>query len=114
MERSPSFQKQSGWGTQSRDGPRNSTPGAGRCPGGTTLAGGGDGAPDSAAAMEPAVSHAPMTIMCTGTYWRNAWKYQARTYRHFGWDKGTLLANMLAMSTALDLPAKIICGFVDT
>src|SRR5579864_9218139 len=66
-----------------------------------------------ATAMEPAVAHAPTTIICTGTYWRNAWKYQARTYRHFGWDNGTLLANLLAMSTALDLSAKIVCGFVD-
>ena len=34
------------------------------------------------AAEEPAVVHAAATILCTGTYWRNAWKYQARTYRH--------------------------------
>jgi SagB-type dehydrogenase family enzyme len=63
--------------------------------------------------MEPAVAHAPATIICTGTYWRNAWKYQARTYRHFGWDNGTLLANMLAVSTASGLPAEIVLGFVD-
>jgi SagB-type dehydrogenase family enzyme len=66
-----------------------------------------------AAAMEPAVAHAPATIICTGTYWRNAWKYQARTYRHFGWDNGTLLANMLAVSAASGLAAKIVLGFVD-
>src|SRR5882762_8527260 len=66
-----------------------------------------------ATAMEPAVAHAPATIICTGTYWRNAWKYQARTYRHFGWDNGTLLANMLAVSAASGLPAKIVLGFVD-
>jgi len=66
-----------------------------------------------AAAMEPAVTHAPMTIICTGTYWRNAWKYQARTYRHFGWDSGTLLANLLAIAAATDLPAKVVLGFVD-
>src|ERR1039458_10233568 len=66
-----------------------------------------------ATAMEPAVAHAPTTIICTGTYWRNAWKYQARTYRHFGWDNGTLLANMLAVSTASGLPAEIVLGFVD-
>jgi SagB-type dehydrogenase family enzyme len=66
-----------------------------------------------AAAMEPAVAHSPVTIICTGTYWRNAWKYQARTYRHFGWDNGTLLANMLAVSAASGLPAKIVLGFVD-
>src|SRR6516162_6414514 len=66
-----------------------------------------------ATAMELAVAHAPATIICTGTYWRNAWKYQARTYRHFGWDNGTLLANMLAVSAASGLPAKIMLGFVD-
>src|SRR5271163_4154864 len=66
-----------------------------------------------ATALEDAVAHAPATIICTGTYWRNAWKYQARTYRHFGWDNGTLLANMLAVSTASGLPAEIVLGFVD-
>jgi len=66
-----------------------------------------------ATAMEPSVARAPATIICTGTYWRNAWKYQARTYRHFGWDNGTLLANMLAISAASGLPAKIVLGFVD-
>jgi len=66
-----------------------------------------------ATAVEPTVAHAPATIICTGTYWRNAWKYQARTYRHFGWDNGTLLANMLAVSAASGLPAEIVLGFVD-
>src|SRR5450755_2666578 len=66
-----------------------------------------------ATAMEPAVVHAPSTIICTGTFWRNAWKYQARTYRHFGWDNGTLLANMLAVAVASRLPAEIVLGFVD-
>ncbi|MGD0792951.1 MAG: SagB/ThcOx family dehydrogenase [Terriglobales bacterium] len=62
---------------------------------------------------EPAIAHAPLTIVCTCTYWRNAWKYQARAYRHFGWDNGTMLANLLAVATALGLPAKVVCGFVD-
>ncbi len=66
-----------------------------------------------ATASEPAIAHAPVTILCTCTYWRNAWKYQARTYRHFGWDNGTLLANLLAVATALGTPAKVVCGFVD-
>jgi SagB-type dehydrogenase family enzyme len=66
-----------------------------------------------ATAMQSAVARAPAIILCTGTYWRNAWKYQARTYRHFGWDNGTLLANMLAVSTASGLPAEIVLGFVD-
>jgi SagB-type dehydrogenase family enzyme len=62
---------------------------------------------------EPAIARAPLTIVCTCTYWRNAWKYQARTYRHFGWDNGTMLANLLAVATALGLPSKVVCGFVD-
>jgi SagB-type dehydrogenase family enzyme len=66
-----------------------------------------------ATAGAPSVKDAPVTIICTGTYWRNSWKYQARTYRHFGWDNGTMLANLLATATALDLPAHIVMGFVD-
>ena len=62
---------------------------------------------------ETAIAHAPLTIVCTCTYWRNAWKYQARTYRHFGWDNGTLLANLLAVAAASGLPARVACGFVD-
>jgi SagB-type dehydrogenase family enzyme len=66
-----------------------------------------------AAASEKAVAHAPLIVICTGIYWRNAWKYRSRTYRHFGWDNGTILANALAVSTALGFPAKVITGFVD-
>lgn len=62
---------------------------------------------------EPAIAHAPLIVVCTCTYWRNAWKYQDRTYRHFGWDNGTLLANLLAVATSQGLPAKVVCGFVD-
>jgi SagB-type dehydrogenase family enzyme len=62
---------------------------------------------------QPAIAHAPLTMICTCIYWRNAWKYQARTYRHFGWDNGTLLANLLAVATALGLPAEVVCGCVD-
>jgi SagB-type dehydrogenase family enzyme len=61
----------------------------------------------------PAILHAPVAIVCTCTYWRNAWKYQDRTYRHFGWDNGTLLANLLGVATALGLPANVVGGFVD-
>src|SRR5262245_48625377 len=67
-----------------------------------------------ATAAEETVARAPLIIVCTGTYWRNAWKYRTRTYRHFGWDNGTLLANLLAMSTSLGLPARVLMGFVDS
>ena len=63
---------------------------------------------------DSSIAHAPVTIVCTGTYWRNAWKYHSRTYRHFGWDNGTILANLLAMTAAAKLPSKILTGFVDS
>jgi SagB-type dehydrogenase family enzyme len=66
-----------------------------------------------ATAGEPTITHAPLIVICTGTYWRNAWKYRSRAYRHFGWDNGTLLANALAVSTSLGLPAKLVLGFMD-
>jgi SagB-type dehydrogenase family enzyme len=67
-----------------------------------------------ATGSEPSVAHAPVIIVCTGTYWRNAWKYRSRTYRHFGWDNGTILANLLATASALRLPAKVVEGFIDS
>lgn len=66
-----------------------------------------------ATAGEPHLAHAPVIVVCAGTYWRNAWKYRARAYRHFGWDNGTILANMLAMTAALQLPSRVVLGFVD-
>jgi SagB-type dehydrogenase family enzyme len=67
-----------------------------------------------ASGSDSGVARAPVTIICTGTYWRNAWKYHSRTYRHFGWDNGTILANLLAMSAASNLPAKIVTAFIDS
>lgn len=69
---------------------------------------------NEASGDEPSIARAPVIVICTGTYWRNAWKYRSRTYRHFGWDNGTILANMLAFSAAAKLPAKIAAGFVDS
>jgi SagB-type dehydrogenase family enzyme len=66
-----------------------------------------------AGGREASLLHAPVIVISTGIYWRNAWKYQARTYRHFGWDNGTLLSNLLAATAALGLPARLVCGFVD-
>ena len=60
------------------------------------------------------VVHAPVIIVCTGTYWRNAWKYHSRTYRHFGWDNGTILSNVLAVAAASNLPAEVVSGFIDS
>ena len=67
----------------------------------------------AAAGGEHAVSEAPVTVVCTSTFWRNSWKYQERAYRHCFWDSGTILANMLAMASAHRLPARVVAGFVD-
>ncbi len=56
---------------------------------------------------------APAIVILTAIYWRNAWKYQARAYRHFFWDAGTIIANLLATSVSAQLKAEVILGFVD-
>jgi SagB-type dehydrogenase family enzyme len=62
---------------------------------------------------EESVRAAPVVIACATTFWRNAWKYRDRAYRHVFWDGGTLLANLLALAAAHGLPARIIHAFVD-
>lgn len=59
------------------------------------------------------VASAPVSIIVTSTWWRNAWKYRARSYRHAFWDSGTILANLLAVADSLSLPTEIITGFAD-
>ena len=65
------------------------------------------------AAAAPAIATAPVVLVATSTFWRNAWKYRSRTYRHAYWDAGTLGANLLAVAAAVSLPAHVILGFVD-
>ena len=62
---------------------------------------------------EPSIAEALAIVICTSTFWRNAYKYQARAYRHTFWDTGTILANFLAESASVHMPAKIVLGFVD-
>ena len=71
------------------------------------------GAVVEATAAEPAIVDAPVVLVAASTFWRNAWKYQARTYRHCFWDSGTILANLLAVSAATEMPARVVLGFVD-
>jgi SagB-type dehydrogenase family enzyme len=65
------------------------------------------------AAGDDEMASRPATLILSGIYWRNTWKYQARGYRHLFWDSGSMLANLLATATALDLPARVVTGFVD-
>ena len=67
----------------------------------------------NASGDEPGISQASCIIVNASTFWRNAWKYQARAYRHCYWDNGTILANLLAVAVARDIPAKVVLGFVD-
>ena len=67
----------------------------------------------NASGEEPAIAKASCVIINASTFWRNAWKYQARAYRHCYWDNGTILANLLAASAARNISAKVVLGFVD-
>ena len=66
-----------------------------------------------ASGAEPSIAGAPAVFVCASTFWRNAWKYRARAYRHCYWDNGTILANLLAAAASRALPAKVVVGFVD-
>jgi SagB-type dehydrogenase family enzyme len=66
-----------------------------------------------AASQPAAVAAAPATLVLTAIYWRNAWKYRARAFRHFFWNAGTLLANLLATAAAERVPARVLLGFAD-
>lgn len=66
-----------------------------------------------ATGAEPAVTGAPVVLALTSTFWRNAWRYKARAYRHAFWDAGTALANVLAVAAAGDLAARLVMGYAD-
>ena len=66
-----------------------------------------------AAGDNGAIVTAPITIVFTSFAWRNAWKYQARSYRHWFWDSGVIAANLLATTVSMALPTRLITGFVD-
>ncbi len=53
-----------------------------------------------ATGAEPSIVQAPAIIVASSTFWRNAWRYQGRAYRHVYWDLGTTLSNLLAVAAA--------------
>ena len=71
------------------------------------------GALATATANDPAAGSAEAFLVYTSTYWRNAWKYASRAYRHAFWDAGTVIANTLAVAGARDLSPSVLTGFVD-
>ncbi len=60
------------------------------------------------------VACAPVVAISVSTYWRNAWKYRARTYRHCFWDAGTLHANLIAVAGVEGLLPMTVLGFADS
>ena len=71
------------------------------------------GALVSATAGDEAIAAAPASIVYTSVFWRNAWKYQSRAYRHTFWDGGTILANTLSVAASRGLQAGVVTSFVD-
>ena len=67
----------------------------------------------AAAGDNHSIITSPITIIFTSIAWRNAWKYQARSYRHWFWDSGVIAANLLATTVSMGLPTRLIIGFVD-
>jgi SagB-type dehydrogenase family enzyme len=67
----------------------------------------------AAAGDNQSIITSPITIIFTSIAWRNAWKYQARSYRHWFWDSGVIAANLLATTVSMALPTRLIMGFVD-
>lgn len=61
----------------------------------------------------PSIRGAAGVLLFTDAYWRNAFKYQAREFRHTFWDSGTMAANALAMGVGLGLDAGVVLGFAD-
>src|SRR6185436_4226527 len=59
------------------------------------------------------IKNSPFTIILSSIAWRNAWKYQARSYRHWFWDSGVIAANLIATTTSFGLKTKLITGYVD-
>jgi SagB-type dehydrogenase family enzyme len=67
----------------------------------------------AAAANNQDIANSAITVVFTSFAWRNAWKYQARSYRHWFWDSGVIAANLLATTSAMGLPTRVILGFLD-
>lgn len=66
-----------------------------------------------AAGFEQVIKNSPLIIILTSIAWRNAWKYQARSYRHWFWDSGVIVANLIATASSFGFDTKLIAGYID-
>ena len=67
----------------------------------------------SIAADNQYILNSPLTIIFTSLAWRNAWKYQDRSYRHWYWDAGVIAANLIATTSSMNINTRLIMGFID-
>src|SRR5207245_7209976 len=73
----------------------------------------GDYRAELASVSDDGIALAPATIAFTSLAWKNAWKYEARSYRHWFWDGGVIAANLISLSASMGSPTRIVQGFVD-
>ncbi len=66
-----------------------------------------------ATGSEEAIAAAPVVLVMTSTFWRNAWRYKGRAYRHTFWDAGTTFANVLSVAASAELPTRLVFGYAD-
>jgi SagB-type dehydrogenase family enzyme len=59
------------------------------------------------------IAYSPVTFIFTSIGWRNVWKYRIRSYRHWFWDSGVMIANLLSVANSENLETKLIMNFVD-
>ena len=59
------------------------------------------------------ITTSPLSLIFTSYGWRNAWKYQSRSYRHWFWDAGVIVSNLLAVAGSMKLYTRLIMGFLD-
>lgn len=59
------------------------------------------------------IARSPFTIAFTSIAWRNSWKYQARSYRHWFWDSGVIAANLIATAISVGFNPILKMGFID-
>src|SRR5206468_1509782 len=73
----------------------------------------GDYRAELASVSDDGIALAPATIAFTSLAWKNAWKYEARSYRHGFWDGGVIAANLISLSASMGSSTRIVQGFVD-
>ncbi len=71
------------------------------------------GALVEATGNEPSIAAAPVVLAMTSTFWRNAWRYRERAYRHAYWDAGTSLSHILAVAASAQVTTKLVFGYAD-